>query len=96
VSCPVLVLQGLEDKVVPPNQAEALVSALAANGIPHAYRAFEGEGHGFRGEAALRATMEAQLGFLGAVFGFEPADEPVMALPGIDAWRARRATAVAG
>ena len=96
VSCPVLVLQGLEDKVVPPAQAEALVAALAANGIPFAYRAFEGEGHGFRGEAALRATMEAQLGFLGAVFGFEPADEPAMELPGIDAWRARRATAVAG
>ena len=95
VSCPVLVLQGLEDKVVPPNQAEALVSALAANGIPHAYRAFEGEGHGFRGEAALRATMEAQIGFLGAVFGFEPADEPAMTLPGIDAWRARRVAAVA-
>ena len=96
VSCPVLVLQGLEDKVVPPAQAEALVSALSANGIPYAYRPFEGEAHGFRGEAALRATMEAQLGFLGAVFGFEPADEPAMELPGIDAWRARRTTVAAG
>ena len=49
ISCPVLVLQGLDDRVVPPAQAEAIVAALAANGIPHAYLAFEGEGHGFRG-----------------------------------------------
>ena len=93
VSCPVLVLQGLDDKVVPPSQAEAVVAALAANGIPHAYRAFEGEGHGFRGETAMRAAMESELGFLGAVFGFEPADQPAMDLPGIETWRARRAAA---
>ena len=95
VSCPVLVLQGLEDQVVPPSQAETIVSALDANGIPHAYLAFEGEGHGFRGEAALRASMEAELGFLGAVFGFQPMDVPPFELPGIEAWRARRTT-VAG
>jgi dipeptidyl aminopeptidase/acylaminoacyl peptidase len=94
VSCPVLVLQGLEDQVVPPAQAEAVVAALTANGIPYAYRAFEGEGHGFRGETAIRASMEAELGFLGAVFGFEPADLPALALPGMEAWRARRAAAV--
>ena len=91
VSCPVLVLQGLDDKVVPPSQAETIVGALDANGIPHAYLAFEGEGHGFRGEAALRASMEAELGFLGAVFGFQPADVPPFDLPGIDVWHARRA-----
>ena len=46
---------------------------------PYAYLAFEGEGHGFRGETAQRRTLEAQLSFLGQVFGFEPADaiEPV-------------------
>jgi dipeptidyl aminopeptidase/acylaminoacyl peptidase len=78
-SCPVLVLQGLDDKVVPPEQAEQIVAALAENGIPHAYLAFEGEGHGFRGETAQRRSIEAQLSFLGQVFGFEPADaiEPV-------------------
>ena len=68
-----------------------------ANGIPHAYLAFEGEGHGFRG-AAIRRTIEARLAFLGAVFGFTPADDRAARLPGIEAWRApaRRASAVAG
>ena len=96
ISCPVLVLQGVDDKVVPPSQAEAVVAALAANGVPHAYLAFEGEGHGFRGEAAIRRTVEARLSFLGAVFGFEPADEvePVE-LPGLAEWRARRAPVAA-
>ncbi|HYH93814.1 MAG TPA: S9 family peptidase, partial [Candidatus Saccharimonadales bacterium] len=91
ISCPVLVLQGLEDHVVPPSQAEAIVAALDANGIPHAYLAFEGEGHGFRGADAIRRSLEAQLAFLGAVFGFEPAgDIPTIDLPGLEAWRARR------
>ena len=57
-----------------PSQAEAIVAALAANGIPHAYLAFEGEGHGFRGAVAIRRSLEAELSFLGQVFGFEPAD----------------------
>jgi len=89
-SCPVLVMQGLDDKVVLPAQAEAIVEALTANGIPHAYLAFEGEGHGFRGSVAIRRSLEAQLSFLGQVFGFEPADEiePVE-MPGLDEWRAR-------
>jgi fermentation-respiration switch protein FrsA (DUF1100 family) len=87
----VLVMQGLDDKVVPPAQAEAIVAALAANGIPHAYLAFEGEGHGFRGADAIRRSLEAQLAFLGVVFGFEPADElPALEVPGVDAWRAGR------
>jgi dipeptidyl aminopeptidase/acylaminoacyl peptidase len=90
----VLVLQGMDDQVVPPQQAEAIVAALTANGIPYAYQAFEGEGHGFRGETAMRASMEAELGFLGAVFGFTPPDVPALVLPGMDAWRARRAAAV--
>jgi dipeptidyl aminopeptidase/acylaminoacyl peptidase len=91
ISCPVLVLQGLDDKVVPPAQAEAVVAALAANGVPHAYLAFEGEGHGFRGATAIRRSLEAQLSFLGAVFGFTPADdiEPVE-LVGLAEWRDRR------
>ena len=90
-SCPVLILQGLDDKVVPPAQAEAIVAALAANGIPHAYIAFEGEGHGFRGAYAIRRTIEARLSFLGQVFGFVPDDqlEP-LEVPGLDTWPARR------
>lgn len=94
VSCPVLVLQGAEDRVVPPAQAEAIVAALQANGIPHGYRLFAGEGHGFRGADAIRASTEARLAFLGAVFGFTPTDVEPLDLPGIDAWRARRATSV--
>jgi dipeptidyl aminopeptidase/acylaminoacyl peptidase len=97
ISCPVLVLQGLDDHVVPPSQAEAIVAALAANGVPHAYIAFEGEGHGFRGADAIRRTIEARLSFLGAVFGYTPADdlEPVE-LPGMAEWRARRTRVAAG
>ncbi len=91
ISCPVLVLQGLDDKVVPPNQAEAIVAALEANGIPHAYLAFEGEGHGFRGATAIRASLEAELSFLGAVFGFTVAGLEPMVLDGLAAWRERRA-----
>ena len=88
IAVPVLVLQGLEDRVVVPAEAEAIVAALAANGIPYAYLAFEGEGHGFRGETAIRRSIEAELSFLAQVFGFEPADtiEPVT-LAGLDAWR---------
>jgi dipeptidyl aminopeptidase/acylaminoacyl peptidase len=91
IDCPVLILQGLDDRVVPPSQAEQIVAALAANGIPHAYLAFEGEGHGFRGAYAIRRSLEATLAFLGQVFGFEPADvlEPID-MPGLEAWRARR------
>jgi dipeptidyl aminopeptidase/acylaminoacyl peptidase len=87
ISAPVLILQGLEDKVVPPTQAEALAAALAARGVPYAYLAFEGEGHGFRGEAAQRSTLEARLSFFGAVFGFTPADElPALEVHGIEGW----------
>lgn len=91
ITCPVLVLQGLDDKVVPPSQSEAIVAALAANCIPHAYLGFEGEGHGFRGAAAIKASLEAGLAFLGAVFDFRPADdiEP-LDLPGLAEWRERR------
>ena len=90
IACPVLVMQGLDDRVVPPSQAEAIVAALTANGIPHAYLAFEGEGHGFRGAVAIRRAIEAQLSFLGQVFGFVPADqlEPVE-IQGLDGWQAR-------
>jgi dipeptidyl aminopeptidase/acylaminoacyl peptidase len=89
-SSPVLILQGLDDKVVPPSQAESIDAALTAKGIPHAYLAFEGEGHGFRGAYAIRRTIEARLSFLGQVFGFEPADtlEP-LEMPGLDSWPAR-------
>ena len=74
LSCPLLVLQGLEDEVVPPNQSEAIVAAVAAKGIPHAYVPFVGEQHGFRQEANIIRSYEVELWFYGRVFGFEPAD----------------------
>ncbi len=74
ISAPMLILQGLDDKVVPPSQAEQIVAALTAKGIPHAYLAFEGEGHGFRKAENIRRSYEAELSFYGQVFGFRPAD----------------------
>ena len=72
LSCPVAFFQGLEDRIVPPNQAEAMVAALAAQGIPHAYMAFPGEQHGFRRAENVAAALEGELSFYGQVFGFEP------------------------
>jgi len=79
ISCPVIVLQGLEDEIVPPAQAEIIVAALAEKGLPHAYLAFEGEQHGFRKAENIVRAQEAELYFYGRVFGFTPADriEPV-------------------
>jgi dipeptidyl aminopeptidase/acylaminoacyl peptidase len=79
LACPLILLQGLEDKVVPPNQSEMMAEALRAKGLPVAYLAFEGEQHGFRKAATIIRSLEAELYFYGAVFGFTPADriEPV-------------------
>jgi len=75
LSCPVIFFQGLEDKVVPPAQAETMVDALRAKGLPVAYLAFEGEQHGFRRAETIIRAREAELYFYGKVFGFTPADE---------------------
>lgn len=79
ITSPLILLQGLEDAVVPPSQAEAMVAELAANGTPHAYVAFEGEQHGFRKAENIIRAVEAELSFYGQVLGFEPAGdiEPV-------------------
>jgi dipeptidyl aminopeptidase/acylaminoacyl peptidase len=68
---PVLLLQGADDRVVPPAQSEAIRDALATRGIPHAYVVYEGEGHGFRRAETVVHALETELAFLGAVFGFE-------------------------
>lgn len=73
LSCPVIFLQGADDKVVPPNQAEEMVSALDEKGLPVAYILFEGEGHGFRRAENVKKALEAELSFYGQVFGFTPA-----------------------
>jgi dipeptidyl aminopeptidase/acylaminoacyl peptidase len=75
ISRPLLLLQGLDDKVVPPSQSEVIVDALKRRGIPYAYIAFEGEGHGFRKAENVRRATEAHLSFLAQVSGFELADE---------------------
>jgi dipeptidyl aminopeptidase/acylaminoacyl peptidase len=72
---PLLLLQGLDDRVVPSNQAEMMVEALDRKRIPYAYVAFEGEGHGFRKGESIRRAAEATLDFVSRIFGFEPADE---------------------
>ena len=75
LSCPIILLQGLEDRIVPPRQAEMMVEALAAKGIPHAYLAVPGEQHGFRQASSIVRALTAELYFYGRVFGFEPAGE---------------------
>jgi dipeptidyl aminopeptidase/acylaminoacyl peptidase len=80
LSRPVIFFQGLEDKVVPPDQAERMVEALRAKGVPVAYLAFEGEQHGFRRAGNIRRALDAELYFYSRIFGFGLA-EPVEAVP---------------
>jgi dipeptidyl aminopeptidase/acylaminoacyl peptidase len=68
---PVLLLQGLEDQVCPPAQADRFVASLDGSGVPHAYLTFEGEQHGFRRAETMITALEAELSFYGQVFGFE-------------------------
>ncbi len=83
LSRPLLVLQGLEDEVVPPEQAEAMVAAAAEQGVPHAYLPFEGEQHGFRRAESIVTWLESELAFYGQVMGFAPAgDLPEVELVG--------------
>ena len=79
LSCPLIFFQGLEDKVVPPNQAEMMVDALRKKGLPVAYVAFEGEQHGFRRAENIKRSLDGELYFYSRVFGFELAEpvEPV-------------------
>ncbi len=75
LSCPIILLQGLEDRVVPPNQAEMMVDALRKKGLPVAYIAFEGEQHGFRMSDNIKRSLEAELYFYSRILGFDIADE---------------------
>lgn len=75
LNCPILFLQGVEDKVVPPNQAEAMVNVLKEKNLPVAYLLFEGEGHGFRRAETIKRALEAELSFYAQIFDFEPADK---------------------
>jgi dipeptidyl aminopeptidase/acylaminoacyl peptidase len=75
LSAPVILFQGLEDKVVPPSQAETFVEVCKEKGLPYAYVAFEGEQHGFRQDKNIRRAIEGELYFLSRIFGFEAAGE---------------------
>jgi dipeptidyl aminopeptidase/acylaminoacyl peptidase len=79
LSTPLILLQGAEDKVVPPNQAEMMFTAVKAKGLPVAYLLFDGEQHGFRKAENIKRAFEAELYFYSKVFGFDLADpiEPV-------------------
>ena len=75
VSCPMILFQGLEDKIVPPDQSEKFYKVLRDKGLPTAYIAYEGEQHGFRKSENIKRSIEAELYFYGKVFDFEPADQ---------------------
>ena len=79
LSCPLILFQGLEDQIVPPDQAELMYQAVRSKGIPTAYLAFEGEQHGFRQAANIKRALDAEFNFYSRVFGFSAADtlEPV-------------------
>ena len=75
LSSPIIFLQGLEDRIVPPDQAETMFNSVRAKGIPTAYLTFPGEQHGFRQAGNIKRALEAELYFFSRLFGFEPADE---------------------
>ena len=76
-TAPMIVMQGSEDKIVPPNQSRMIVDALDARKLPVAYLEFEGEQHGFRQASTIITAIRSELSFYGHVFGFEPDGETV-------------------
>jgi dipeptidyl aminopeptidase/acylaminoacyl peptidase len=79
-TCPVLLLQGLDDPIVPPTQARSIADELAAHGIRHALLTFKGESHGFRRAETIVTALEAELSFYGQVLGFTPPGIPELPL----------------
>jgi dipeptidyl aminopeptidase/acylaminoacyl peptidase len=75
LSCPVILLQGMLDRIVPPAQAEDMIEAMAAKGIPYAYVVFDDEDHGFRKADNNITALTSELSFYAQVFGFDPADD---------------------
>jgi dipeptidyl aminopeptidase/acylaminoacyl peptidase len=73
LSSPVIFFQGLEDRIVPPDQSRTMADAVRAKGLPVALLTFEGEQHGFRRADSIIRCLDAELFFYGAVFGFTPA-----------------------
>jgi dipeptidyl aminopeptidase/acylaminoacyl peptidase len=88
LKCPLIIFQGLDDTVVPPNQAELIVASLRAKGLPFAYLTFPGEGHDLRSAKNIKRALESELYFYSHIFGF-PLSEPIEPiaidnLPGLD------------
>jgi dipeptidyl aminopeptidase/acylaminoacyl peptidase len=75
IACPLILFQGLEDKVVPPSQSQAMFDAVKARGLPVAYITYAGEQHGFRKAENIKHSLDSELYFYGKVFGFELADD---------------------
>lgn len=91
---PMLILQGLEDPVVPPSQSQELAAALSSKGLPVALVTFEGEGHGFRHPATRRRALECELSFYAQLFDLAPSDGAApLPVENLDRWRAARAGA---
>jgi dipeptidyl aminopeptidase/acylaminoacyl peptidase len=86
LSCPVILFQGDQDKIVPASQAELMVAALKAKGLPVAYVVFAGEQHGFRQAANIRAQVDGEFTFFCTVFGIVPADADRLPPLHIDNW----------
>jgi dipeptidyl aminopeptidase/acylaminoacyl peptidase len=80
LTCPILLLQGLDDPVVPPAQSESIAADLAAHGTRHAYLTFAGESHGFRKAESIATAMEAELSFYGQILGFSPPGIPAVSI----------------
>ena len=75
LSTPMVILQGSEDPIVPPNQAHLMAQKLKENDIPHALIEFSDEGHGFRKAPNIKKAIESELAFFAHIFGFEPFDD---------------------
>jgi dipeptidyl aminopeptidase/acylaminoacyl peptidase len=82
ITAPFLLLQGLDDVICPPAQCERLLARMAGRQVPHAYLAFEGEGHGFRRADTMVRALEAELSLYAQVFGLSVPGVPVLELAG--------------
>ncbi|MFG2946874.1 dipeptidyl-peptidase 5 [Streptomyces adustus] len=82
ITAPFLLLQGLDDVICPPTQCERFLERMRGRGVPHAYLAFEGEGHGFRRAETMVRALEAELALYSQVFGLNPPDAPTLELAG--------------
>nr|WP_229858875.1 prolyl oligopeptidase family serine peptidase [Streptomyces anandii] len=80
ITAPFLLLQGLDDVICPPAQCERFLARMTGRGVPHAYLAFEGEGHGFRRAETMVRVLESELSLYAQVFGLAPAGIPTLEL----------------